>query len=254
MKYPLVSVITPSLNQGEFIEETIKSVISQDYPNIEYIVIDGCSTDTTVDLLKKYSGRIKWISEPDRGQADAVNKGFKMAKGEILCWLNSDDTLNKGALKTVVKQFSENKNLVMVYSDAHIIDDKGKILRDYLTEEFIFNRLADTCFICQPTVFLSNEVMKEIGMLDTNLQTCMDYEYWIRIGRHFPASRISYMKGVYLANSRIYNENKTINLRKKVYHENMKTQRKYFGRVSKMWIYGYIKEIILGMRYKSPVK
>jgi glycosyltransferase involved in cell wall biosynthesis len=246
----LLSIITPSYNQGGFIEKTILSVLHQDYSNIEYIVIDGGSTDNTIEVLKKYGKKIKWVSEPDRGQADAINKGFRMAKGEILGWINSDDTYNSGALNTVVGHFSENPEIVMVYGDAYFIDSVGKIIGRYPTGEFNLKRLADTCFICQPTVFMKAEVFNEIGMLDTNLHTCIDYDYWIRIGKHYPANKITYLKGACLANSRMYDENKTIRMRKEVYKEVMKTQKKYFGRYSRNWIRGYIKEIIIGKRFK----
>jgi glycosyltransferase involved in cell wall biosynthesis len=247
---PLISIITPSLNHGEFIKATIQSVLEQDYPKKEYIIVDGCSHDNTIEILQKYNKRVKWISEPDHGQADAINKGLKMAKGDILSWLNSDDILEPGALSKVANHFSKNKDRIMIYSDAHLIDKQGKDISDYLTEEFRLKRLADTCFICQPTVFFRSEVLKEIGLLDITLQTCMDYDYWIRIGKHFPIHSISYLKGTYFASSRIYNENKTVRMRKKVYQENMKIQKKHFGKVSKLWIYGYIKEIILGLRFK----
>jgi glycosyltransferase involved in cell wall biosynthesis len=247
---PLLSIITPSYNQGAFIEKTILSVLMQDYSDLEYIVVDGGSTDDTIEILKKYSNRIKWVSEPDRGQADAVNKGFKMAKGEILGWINSDDTYNPGALNTVVGHFSKNPEIVMVYGDAYFIDRDGNNKGKYPTEQFSLKRLADTCFICQPTVFMRAEVFNEIGMLDTNLHTCLDYDYWIRIGRHYPEKMIADLTGVYLANSRMYDENKTIRMRREFFKEIMKTQKKYFGKPSKVSIRGYIKEIIIGMRFK----
>ncbi len=193
-QHPIVSIITPSFNQVDFIEQTILSVLSQEYPNIEHIIIDGGSTDGTLEILRKHNNKIKWISEPDKGQADAVNKGFSMAKGEILGWLNSDDTFNISALNTVVEQFLKNPDLAMVYGDAYYINKEGKIIGEYLTEDFSLKRLADTCFICQPTVFIKTDVFKEIGMFDINLHTCMDYEYWIRVGKHFSANRISYIK------------------------------------------------------------
>lgn len=245
MVFPLVTIVTPSFNQGKFIEETILSVLTQDYNNLEYIIIDGGSTDNTLDVIRKFGKKLKYISEPDYGQADAVNKGFSLAKGEILGWLNSDDTLNPGAVDRIIKEFTKDPRLIMVYSDAHFIDKDNNVIGKYPSEDFSLNRLADNCFLCQPTVFIKAEVFKKIGMFDINLDTCMDYDYWIRIGKRFSIDRISYMKGIYHANSRMHNENKTISSRKKVYRESMRIQKKYFGKISKRWILAYIKEIIL---------
>lgn len=251
---PSVSIITPSLNQGKFIEKTILSVLSQDYPDIEYIIVDGGSTDNTLNILSKYNDRIKWISESDRGQADAVNKGISMARGEILGWLNSDDTYNPGAVRKAVDKFMSDQHLIMVYGDAFLIDKDDRIDGDYPTEEFSLRRLLDSCFICQPAVFLKKEVTKTVGILDASLQTCMDYEYWIRVGNAFSADRIAYIGGEYLANSRRYMENKTFTMRATVYEEGMKIQKKYFGRVSKRWIWGYVKEIVIGKKLREYCK
>lgn len=251
---PSVSIITPSLNHGRFIENTILSVLSQDYPDIEYIVIDGGSTDNTLNILSKYSSRIKWISEPDCGQADAVNKGIDMAKGEILGWLNSDDTYNPGAVRKVVEQFMQKHQLIMLYGDAFFIDIDDRVLDKYPTEEFSLRRLMDTCFICQPAAFLKKEAIITAGLLDAGMKTCMDYEYWIRVGKVFSADRIAYIRGEYLANSRMYPENKTYAMRETVYKEGMKIQKKYFGRVSRRWIWGYVKEMVIGKKLKNIVK
>jgi len=247
-RHPLVSVVTPSLNQKEFIEETIKSVLSQDYPNIEYIVMDGGSTDTTVDVLRKYSHQIKWLSEPDAGQADAVNKGFKMAAGPILGWLNSDDTYNPGVVRTVVNHFIANPGMVMLYGDAYFIGEEGQIVGKYPSEHFNPERLHETCFICQPTVFMRREIVEKVGLLDVHLETCMDYDYWIRISKCFDPGRIMYLENQFLGNSRRYRGNKTFRMRRRVYREVMATQKRHFGKISKLWILGYIREILLGRR------
>ncbi|MGD0915973.1 MAG: glycosyltransferase family 2 protein [Thermodesulfobacteriota bacterium] len=249
-KRPLVSIVTPSYNHGQFIEETVRSVLSQDYQNIEYIVMDGGSTDNTVDLLRKYGNKIRWVSGPDQGQADAVNKGFNMATGEILGWLNSDDTYHPGAVHTVVKYFLTNPESVMIYGDANFIDKEGQIIGKYPSEPFNPKRLHETCFICQPTVFIRREVVEKVGLLDLHLETCMDYDYWIRISKYFDPGRVTYLEKQFLGNSRRYGENKTFRMRRRVYKEVMRTQKKHFGKISRSWILGYIQEILLGRRSK----
>lgn len=243
---PLISVVTPSFNQGRFIGETIGSVLAQEYPKIEHIIVDGCSTDGTIEILRSFADQISWISEPDRGQADAVNKGFSMARGEILGWLNSDDTYNHGALRMVAERFASDHEAVMLYGDAYFIDEAGCRVREYPTERFRLGRLLHTCYICQPTVFMRAEIFREIGPLDISLQTCMDYDYWIRVAKRYPPQKVIYLRGTFLANSRIYADNKTFGMRRKVYSECMRTQRRHFGRVSYRWILSYIKEMYLG--------
>ena len=127
-KGPLVSIVTPSYNHGRYIEETIQSVLNQDYPNLEYLVIDGGSSDNTVEILKKYEGRLTWISEKDRGQADAINKGFRMANGEILAWLNSDDTYLPGAVQHSVRYLEAHSEVAMLYGEGYHIDAEGEFI------------------------------------------------------------------------------------------------------------------------------
>jgi glycosyltransferase involved in cell wall biosynthesis len=233
---PLVSIITPSLNQGEFIEETIHSVLSQDYPRLEYIVVDGGSTDNTCDILRRYEGRLRWLSEKDRGQADAVNKGFRMARGEILGWLNSDDTYLPGAVAKAVQALLDAQDAMMVYGKAYYIDELGQMSGIYRTEPFDIARLAEWCFLCQPSVFLRSELFNHIEMLDVDLQYCMDYDLWIRIGQRF---KIVYIDA-FLANSRLYPGTKTLSHRDAIFREILQVVEKHYGFVHPNWKYGYI--------------
>jgi glycosyltransferase involved in cell wall biosynthesis len=183
---PLVSIITPSLNQGRFIRKTIESVLSQDYPRLEHLVMDGGSTDETLDILRSYGDRITWRSGPDGGQAAAVNSGVRLAKGEILGWLNSDDTYQPGAVTAAVEHLIAHPETAVVYGNAYFIDEHNVVFGAHPTEDFDLNRLAETTLICQPTAFIRRSAIEAVGMLDTTLHYCMDYDLFIRLGRRFP--------------------------------------------------------------------
>lgn len=183
---PLVSIVTPSYNQGRFIEDTILSVKNQDYPNIEHIVVDGGSTDNTLKILKKYEGtyNMRCISEPDEGQSDAVNKGFGMAKGEIIGWLNSDDVyFYKDVISYVVEEFKIHQDADVVYGDAAIINENNLILMIKTTFPwFNYARLLRMSFISQPSTFFRKNVTQK-HHLDIDIDLPMDYEYWLRLAK-----------------------------------------------------------------------
>lgn len=183
---PLVTIVTPSFNQGQFIEETIKSVVSQDYPNLEYLIIDGKSTDNSLQIIQEYSADhpcISWVSEQDEGQSDAINKGFRKARGEIVAWLNSDDIYEPGAIGKAVTCLGKNHDLSMVYGDSWIIDAAGKRVKQFdLTEPFDLWRLVHIWdYIMQPTVFMRRTNLVEAGYLRTDLNWTMDWDLWIRM-------------------------------------------------------------------------
>lgn len=235
-EWPLISVITPSYNQGPFIRDTIESILSQDYPNIEYLVMDGGSTDETVSILKSYGDRIQWVSERDGGQADAVNKGIQRARGKYIGWLNSDDTYLPGAIRAAVSYLEARPFVDVVYGEGYHVDREGKILDRYPTEKFSLKHLAEDCFICQPTAFIRKSILDQVGGLDASRQLCMDYELWMKIGH---AGHMAYTPK-YLATSRMYEENKTLSRKEEVYTEIFETVTKYYGYLPMSWIYGYL--------------
>lgn len=204
---PLVSIITPSYNQGQYIENTIKSVLSQDYSYIEYIIVDGDSTDNTIDILKKYDNKIRWISEPDNGQSDAINKGFNMSKGEVVAWLNSDDLYCPGGIKAAVDIFLQCPDVAMIYGDGYEIDEKGEAIQKFpATQRFDLWKLIYVWdYILQPTVFMKKNSLFDVGLLDTSLNWCMDWDLWIRFAKRY---RILYVP-VLFAKLRVYRSTKT---------------------------------------------
>lgn len=232
---PLVTIVTPSFNQGEFIEETIQSVLDQDYPNIEYIVMDGGSTDGTLEILKKYKQKLVWHSGPDKGQADAINKGFQQAQGEIWAWINSDDVYLPGAVRAAVDYFDAHPDVAMVYGEGYHMGRNGEITERYYTEPFDFQRLAEICYVCQPTTFFRAEAIHYVGYLDASLHYCMDYDLWIRLAESF---RIGYLNQ-YLAKSRLYEETKTLGSRVAVIRETLRCVKMRFGTVPARWIWAY---------------
>ncbi|HZI16984.1 MAG TPA: glycosyltransferase family 2 protein [Pyrinomonadaceae bacterium] len=192
-RWPRISVVTPSLNQGRFLEQTIRSVLLQGYPDVEYIVIDGGSTDESVEVIRRYEDRLAyWVSEPDRGQSHAINKGFAIATGQIMCWLNSDDFLMPGALRTVAESlagggaFAVVGHALKVYADGrppHLLEGRFEGLPRLL-------RFWKGYTMHQPSIFWRREVFEKVGFLDESQHYIMDYDYWVRIARHFDFANV----------------------------------------------------------------
>ncbi len=191
----LFSIITPSFNQGQFIEETIKSVFNQTFQDFEHIVVDGGSTDNTLEILKKYKAKYPdkffYVYEEDRGQSDAINKGMKMAKGDVLCYLNSDDLFYAYTLEEVEKFFKKNPNAIWVTGNYTIIDENGSEIQNFIKVYksifaiFPFREkiLEVVNFVNQPSTFWKREVYKKVGDFSLEYKYNMDYDYWLRIIR-----------------------------------------------------------------------
>jgi len=186
--------VTPSYNQGEFIEETIRSVLLQGYYDFEYIIIDGGSTDQSVDMIKKYEPWLThWVTEPDRGQAQAINKGFKRATGEIVAWINSDDVYFLGVLAIVAKLFSKKHTSDIVYGDCVFIDNQGKFVKRYRANRFDMKTFLVKYAIPQPSMFIKLQTLSQLGYLDENLNYSFDRKFWLMAGINQSCS-LSYVK------------------------------------------------------------
>jgi len=178
----LVSIVTPSYNQARYLEATIQSVVLQDYPRIEYIVIDGGSSDASVEIIKNNENRLAyWVSEKDSGQADAINKGLSRATGEILAWLNSDDYYLPNAISAAVKVFEENPDVVMVYADMLAVDEQGQTINLLKYKQLSLEDLLSFQIIGQPAVFFRREALEKAGGLDTTFHFLLDHHLWIRL-------------------------------------------------------------------------
>nr|WP_274388525.1 glycosyltransferase family 2 protein [Brevibacillus agri] len=183
---PLVSIVTPSFNQAKFIRETINSVLLQDYPNLEMIVIDGGSTDGTLAILQEYANadsRFRYISEPDNGQSHALNKGFTMSQGTIIGWLNSDDTYLPGAIRKAVNALLQHPAWGMVHGKCQVINEHSQAVNTFPSSHADSKQLYYTCCICQPAAFIRRHVIAQMGGVDEKLHFCMDYELWMRIAK-----------------------------------------------------------------------
>ncbi len=185
---PLVTIVTPSFNQARFIEETICSVLEQDYPRIEYILVDGGSTDGSLEVIRRYADRLAWwASEPDRGQTDAINKGFAHAHGEILAWLNSDDTYLPGAIAEAVDSLQANPKAGMVYGDANLVDESGAVIGKFPARQTDYRRLRQGyVHIPQQASFFRASLWQRVGPLDPTFYFAMDYDLWVRLARLAP--------------------------------------------------------------------
>lgn len=198
---PKISIITPSFNQARFIERTIKSVVTQNYPNIEYIIKDAGSKDDSLEIIKKYAKLyptiIKWISKKDKGQSDGINQGIKMSTGEIIAFLNSDDAYLPGTFKKIAKEFKENNEIMWISGRCRLMDENDKNIsswikkyKDFLLNRYSYSSLLIQNYISQPSTFWRYKIIKEIGFFNNNRNYAMDYDYWLRIGKKYKLKTI----------------------------------------------------------------
>lgn len=205
---PLVSIVTPSFNQAHFLEATIQSVLSQNYPRLEYIIVDGGSTDGSPDIIRKYAGKLAWwTSEKDKGQTDALNKGFAHAQGNILAWLNSDDTYQPGAVASAVDFLLDNPLIGLVYGDANYINEAGQVIGRFPAAQTDLPRLHQGyVHIPQQAAFFRGDLWRTVGPLDPSYYFAMDYDLWVRIAAR---SQVKYVPQTW-ANFRLHTAGKTI--------------------------------------------
>lgn len=230
MALPRITIITPSYNQGAFIGETIESVLGQGYPDLEYLVIDGGSTDETLDVLRRYAGRLHWVSEPDRGQSHAINKGLRLATGDVLAFLNSDDRYRPGALLAVGERFARSPRLGWLTGKCAIIDHMGRPARGAITAYknlWLALRSSATLrvinYISQPATFWRRELWERAGPLDEGLHFTMDYDYWLRLERFGAPGFVNR----YLAEFRVHPASKGGTGAARQFAEELATARKY---------------------------
>jgi glycosyltransferase involved in cell wall biosynthesis len=233
-RLPSISLVTPSLNQGKFIRATIESVLSQNYPALEYFVQDGGSTDSTLDVLRSCSGRVPFVSEKDRGQADAINRGLSRATGEVLGYLNSDDVLLPGALQAVGEAFAADPDLLFVWGRAQYLDEGGASVSPYLVKPDAIDRLADGCFIAQPAAFFRRKVWEELGPFDASLHHTLDYDYWLRLAERYPRERARFLDRE-MAGCRMHADAKTVTGWSRALDEIFSLVKKRTGYVSLWW-------------------
>jgi len=225
---PLVSIITPSLNSGQFIEETILSVKNQDYPRIEHIIVDGGSVDNTLTVLKKYEGtyNMRWISEPDNGMYQAINKGMRMAKGEILGYLNADDLYLPWAIQVVVDSFNNNPCADLVYGDLiHMAMDDQHALIAFLPPEYLLKLHLRVCSLAQPAVFWRRRVLEALHGFDERLRLVGDYDFWVRAMARFNFKKVN----EFLAVFRLRSESKSSRYSADLLREHAEVRASYYG-------------------------
>jgi glycosyltransferase involved in cell wall biosynthesis len=235
---PLVSIITPSYNQARFLEATIRSVLDQDYPRLEYIVVDGGSTDGSLEILRRYESRLAaWVSEPDRGQTDAINKGFALATGDILAYLNSDDTYSAGAVAEAVAYLQAHPEVGMVHGRAVYIDADGRPVARFPsapTNHRDLRRGAPR--IAQQAAFFRAAVWKMVGPLDASFFYAMDYDLWVRISAVTPMAFVPRM----WAGFRLHDESKSMTVARQCWPEMMRVHFRDGGSVFSVLFVKYL--------------
>jgi len=241
MNLPSLCAVTPSYNQGRFIGRTIDSVLSQGVAGIDYVVMDGGSTDQTVSVLQGYGGRLRYRSEPDKGQPDAVNKGIAATTGEVIAWINSDDVYYPGAFQAVLEVFAGRPEVDVVYGEADHIDVDDAVIEPYPAASFSLEALKERCIVCQPAAFIRRRAVERFGALDLRWQYTLDYEFWLRLAKGGAVFAFLPRK---LAGSRFYPETKTSGARLTVHAEINDMLLATFGRVPDRWLFNYAHALV----------
>lgn len=224
---PKVSIITPSYNQGRYLEATIRSVLCQNYPNLEYIIVDGGSTDESLDIIRKYEDKLAWwVSEKDKGHADALNKGFDRASGDILAWLNSDDIYHPGAIREAVDILTADPRLGMVYGDANLIDETGKVVGKFASKQTSYRAmLRGSVHIPQATTFFRADLYRQVGPLDLSYFFAFDYDLWVKLSK---VSNVLYVPRTW-ADFRLHDLGKSVKNDDRCYPDMLRIYRREMG-------------------------
>ncbi|MBV9999027.1 MAG: glycosyltransferase [Verrucomicrobia bacterium] len=233
---PSFSVVTPSYNQGRYIRATVESVLGQNIPGLEYLVIDGGSTDETLEVLRSYGDRLWFCSERDHGTADAINKGFARARGDLLGWLNSDDVYYPGTLSRVIALFEAHPEVDVIYGRAHHVDAGGRAIDEYPTEAWSFERLLEHCIISQPAAFFRRRTVEKFGPLAEAHKYCVDYELWIRWAQR--GAKFLYVPEFFAA-TRLHEAAKTVALRLRCHEDINDILVERLGYVPVRWLSNY---------------
>ena len=235
---PRVSIITPSFNQAKFLERTMLSVLGQDYPNLEYIVIDAASADGSQEIIRKYADRLAyWVSEPDRGQTDAINKGFSHASGDILAWINSDDTYAPGAIRQAVDFLQQHPEIGLVYGDMLFIDENDQPIGKFKAALTDLNHLRrGYVHVPQPAAFFRSSLWQQVGPLDASFYFAMDYDLWVRLAQK---TQFAYRKGEVWANFRLHAGGKTVTADERCWPEMLRVHYRDGGSVFSLMVAKY---------------
>jgi glycosyltransferase involved in cell wall biosynthesis len=237
---PLVSIVTPVLNAAAYVERTVQSVLTQTDADVEYIVMDGGSTDSTFELLKRYQDRLHLESGPDAGTADAINKGFALSRGSLLAFLNADDTYLPNAVATAVKAFADHPEMAVIYGEGNWVDERGEIIGRYPTGGFDRRQLALECGICQPAAFFRREAFEAVGGMDPALHYAFDWDLWIRIAQRYEMLKIDQC----LATSRLHRSSKSLGRAEPALAEAVALLQRRCGYVPVPWVYRLSRAIV----------